>query len=226
MGLHLTLTSEWKHYRWGPVAPRERVPGLVDPEGYLWHGPEQVREHARPEEVEIEIRAQIARAIRLGLRPTHLDSHMGTLFEDFRFFEVYTRVARDTGIVPMIPAPTPDILREVGQPLADQYREAVKRLASSGYVVIDRLVLTLTETSLDARQKEFERLVEGLKPGLTELICHLAEDGEEIRHISGAWQRRVHDYAVMMSPRSRAVLREQSVALVGYRELGKLFRPG
>src|ERR1044071_8283855 len=86
-GLHLTLTSEWKLYRWGPLAGKSQVPGLVDQEGCLWHSIEQVVKKAKPEEIEREIRAQIERAETLGMPITHLDSNMGTLFARPDYFE-------------------------------------------------------------------------------------------------------------------------------------------
>ena len=75
-GLHLTLTSEWKDYRWEPLTGQ--VPGLIDREGAMWHRVEQVASHASADEVEAEIRAQVERALGMGYQPTHLDSHMGT----------------------------------------------------------------------------------------------------------------------------------------------------
>ena len=78
-GVHLCHTAEWGKYRWGPVAPREQVPGLVDPEGYMWRGVLDVYSHATPEQALIEGRAQIRRAQAAGVDITHLDSHMGTL---------------------------------------------------------------------------------------------------------------------------------------------------
>ena len=92
-GLHLTLTSEWDLYRWGPVAGKLAVPGLVDKEGCLWDNVDLVVKHASPDEVEKEIRAQIDRAQTMGIPVTHLDSHMGTLFASREYFERLVKIA-------------------------------------------------------------------------------------------------------------------------------------
>lgn len=102
-GLHLTLTSEWKKYRWGPLMGKPAVPGLVDEEGALWHSVPQVVQHASPDEVEAEIRAQLDRARTMGFEPTHLDSHMGTLFADMDFLERYIKVGIEEQIPVMFP---------------------------------------------------------------------------------------------------------------------------
>src|SRR5438874_8693503 len=73
LGLHLTLTSEWKIYRWGPVAPSNQVAGLLGPDGTLWSDTPSVAQHAKPDEVEREIRAQVERAMAIGIHPTHFD---------------------------------------------------------------------------------------------------------------------------------------------------------
>ena len=93
-GLHLTLTSEWKDYRWPPLSGRPAVPGLVDTEGALWRSVEQVAKNASPDEVETEIREQVRRAREMGFEPTHLDSHMGTLFATPEFIERYEQAGK------------------------------------------------------------------------------------------------------------------------------------
>src|SRR5436305_243489 len=95
LGLHLTLTSEWETYRWGTVAPADQVPSLYDPDGTLPNDESIVAKRAKPEEVERELRAQVDRALVLGIKPTHLDSHMGSLFTTPALFSVYTKVAHD-----------------------------------------------------------------------------------------------------------------------------------
>src|SRR5689334_4936420 len=90
-GLHLTLTSERVYYRWGPVASKDKVPSLVDENGYFHHDWATAAK-INPKEVELELRAQIERAYAMGVRPTHFDSHQYRLYENGKdLFEVVLR---------------------------------------------------------------------------------------------------------------------------------------
>ncbi|MFN3650274.1 MAG: polysaccharide deacetylase family protein [Armatimonadota bacterium] len=224
LGLHLTLTSEWQHYRWRPVTPPDRVPGLLDPDGFLWRRVEDVAKHARAEEVEREIRAQIDRALAFGLKPTHVDSHMGTLFSRPDFFEAYVKVAAETRLMPMLPGPTPEILLEARQ-LGIDYGKMVERLQAGGFVILDRLVTSLTGSTYEARMTEFEKLVRELKPGVTELIVHLAGNDEEIRHVTGNWEPRYNELRLCTDPAARKLLEREGVKRVSYRDLAPLWKP-
>ncbi len=125
-GLHLTLTSEWKDYRWGPLAGIPAVPGLVDEEGAMWHSVEQVAAHASADEVEQEIRQQVERALKLGYQPTHLDSHMGTLFATEDFLQRYIKVGAEYQIPVMIPGGHNTLLKQ-------GYRDqAIRELKKTG----------------------------------------------------------------------------------------------
>ena len=95
LGLHLTLTAEWQTYRWGPIASRALVPSLVGPDGYFYPNSAEVVKHAKLDEVEIEIRAQIERAKSMGLQPSHLDAHMHALYASAELFNVFLKVARE-----------------------------------------------------------------------------------------------------------------------------------
>ena len=128
-GLHLTLTSEWKKYRWGPLMGKPAVPGLVDEEGAMWHSVAQVVEHASPDEIEAEIRAQLDRALTMGFEPTHMDSHMGTLFADIDFLQRYIKVGIEYQIPVMFPGGHISFLKE------DYRQEAKEELKKQGKYV-------------------------------------------------------------------------------------------
>ena len=99
VGIHLTLNSEWKNYRWGPVTGREAVPTLVDTNGYFFQSSAALYAN-KPDvrEVEKELRAQIDRALRSGLRIDYVDYHMGTAIRYPELREVTERLAREFGL--------------------------------------------------------------------------------------------------------------------------------
>jgi chitin disaccharide deacetylase len=125
-GLHLTLTSEWRDYRWGPLAGVLAVPGLVDSEGALWNSVAGVVTYATADEVDREMRAQIDRAERMGLHPTHLDSHMGTVFASPAFLEKYVQLGIEKQIPVMMPGGHDAYIR------ADRKQDLISRLKREG----------------------------------------------------------------------------------------------
>jgi hypothetical protein len=99
VGIHLTLNSEWKNYRWGPVSGRSAVPTLVDADGYFFSSSEALYRN-RPDlnEVEMELRAQIQRALRSGLKIDYVDYHMGTAIRYPEFRAIVERLAAEFGL--------------------------------------------------------------------------------------------------------------------------------
>jgi len=94
-GVHLAHTSEWATIKWGPVANKSEVPGLVDPQGYLWPDIMSVYKNSTPEQAYIEARAQVKKAMAAGIDVTHLDSHMGTMQFNEAYFQIYRRLAKE-----------------------------------------------------------------------------------------------------------------------------------
>lgn len=209
LGLHLTLTSEWQTYRWGPVASRDEVPGLLGPDGDLWPDVPFVTKHATAAEVEKEIRAQVERAMKVGIHPTHVDSHMGTLFMP-AYFPVYVKVARDFGL-PFLAVRTPDAPPAMLALLKDSD-------ILPGAIVVAGAVKPEDWTSY------YLGVIRSLKPGLTELIVHLAYDDAEMQAITvghpaygSAWRQR--DFDVITGSDFRQALKDNHVTLIGWRAI-------
>jgi predicted glycoside hydrolase/deacetylase ChbG (UPF0249 family) len=217
LGLHLTLTSEWTSFRWGPVSPRDRVTSLLDKDGYFYLTESDAAAHADPKEVELEITAQIERARALGIQPTHLDSHMGTLYQNKALFEVFLRVARNQKL-PVRVAKTwfarPDFLPSTLKP---------------DDVYIDRVLDINQSVTPGDWSKFYSDAIKKLEPGVTELVIHLAYDDAEMRGATfnhpdwgAAWRQR--DFEFFTSDAFRKLLQENQIKLITWRELGKLIK--
>ena len=216
-GLHLTLTSERIYYRWGPVAPRDKVPSLVDADGYFHHdwSPET---RIDPKEVEIELRAQLARALAMGVRPTHLDSHQNRLFQtNIELFATLLRVAHENNLPVLIPrgwfADFPFLEKSIG----------------AQDVVIDR-VITIGPGVPPANWNDFyKNALQHLEPGVTEFVIHLAYSDSEMKAATrerdtwGAeWRQR--DFDFFTSTEFQQLLRKNGIHLITWRDIDRVKR--
>jgi predicted glycoside hydrolase/deacetylase ChbG (UPF0249 family) len=215
LGLHLTLTSEWTHYRWGPVTPKDRVSSLLDKDGYFRLIETDAAQKADPKEVELEIRAQVERAKALGIVPTHLDSHMGTLYQSKELFDVFLRVARDYKLPVRV-------AKEWGPRI-----EVLQASITPNDVFIDRILDINPTVAPQDWAKFYSDAIRKLEPGVTEVVIHLAYDDGEMRGATfdhpnwgAAWRQR--DFDFFTSDAFRKLLAENQIKLITWRELGKL----
>ncbi len=233
-GLHLTLTSEWKDYRWHPLSGRPNVPGLVDPEGAMWRSVELVARNASADEVETEIREQLKRARDMGFEPTHLDSHMGTLFATPEFIQRYVKVGIENQIPVMFPGGHATMISKQiklsgGQ--RSQLREVGEMLWNAGLPVLDDLHNVSygfeypKESDLPDEElrkiatEQYIETIQKLKPGLSMVIMHCTAPSEIFQYIGSSGRIRKADMLAMTDPAFRKFLEEEKIILTTWREL-------
>ncbi len=220
-GVHLTLTSEWKNYRWGPVAGKPAVPGLTDTDGYLWHNVSDVVAHAAADEVETEIRAQIDKALSMGIVPTHLDAHMGTCFHPL-FIDRYVKVGIEKKIPVLIFGGHMQHIGNEAGPLRLLVLSIAQRVWEAGLPVIDDLVTRPTSAKdYEKKKAELIKLLRDMKPGITEIIVHCTVQTEVFSHISGSGPNREAELRLLTDPDIKAFIESEGIVLTTWRELKK-----
>lgn len=233
-GLHLTLNAEWKDYRWGPLSGKTQVPGLTDSEGAMWRGVGDVVKHATADEVEMEIRAQVERARTMGFEPTHLDSHMGTLFASPAFIEKYIKIGIEYQIPIMFPGGHNTLIAAaLKNTSADMQmaRSVGKKLWEAGLPVLDDLYndsyswkpspgVYANDQQLQAyKTGKYIEVLKSLKPGITMIIMHCTNTTEVFKHISDSGPTRRGDYLAMMDPKLKQFIEKEGIILTTWREM-------
>ena len=209
LGLHLVLTSEWDTYRWGSVAPNDKVPSLHEPDGTMPKDTRTVATRAKQDEVERELRAQIDRAYAIGLKPTHVDSHMGALFNTGELFSTYVKVARSYRL---------PFLGFISAP-----RAGGQSALQPGDIFPDTVIVA-DNVPVERWNQFYLDAVKNLKPGLSEILFHLGHDDAELKAVTvthdaygSAWRQR--DYDLVSSAAWKQALKDNKVVLVTWREI-------
>ncbi|EFK07768.1 YdjC-like protein [delta proteobacterium NaphS2] len=224
IGLHLTLTSEWETWRWSTVAEEEDVPGLLDGDEFMWPSAAEVVQNARPEEVEKEIRAQIQKAFSLGVKPTHVDTHMGTLYASNAFSKVYMDIAEEY----QIPARVIDLsndamvqkLKELGYPVTDDLIAV-----SNNYAMpkLDDFGAVPGGTSYEEVRAQFFEQVQSLNSGITEITFHPSVKSDNLKEITDSWQQRVWEAQLFSDPEVINFLEKEEIIFTTWKELMKRY---
>lgn len=226
LGLHLTLTAEWDFYKWNGVLPSNEIPSLVNEQDYFYAAVSDVVSNSDPAEVEKEIRAQIERAMDFGINPTHLDSHMGTLFAHPDFFEAYLKVGKEYKIPVLVPD---SWLQDVNYP--KEQRERMMKLAEDYPVHVQQVIMLNSQTPESEWFEAYDRAIKDLEPGLNEILLHPAYDNAEMQAMTinkyhsfeAAWRQRDYDY--FTSQRLKDLLEEENIQLVTWGEIKDLMYP-
>jgi len=211
LGIHLALTSEWTSFRWGPLSPVDEVPSLLDPDGYLPLLETAVAQNAKVGEAERELRAQLEKAKKAGVRITHVDSHMNSLFQTPPLIDLYRRLAHEYGV------PLRWDRGMTAPPGATMAAEDV---------IVDRTIAL--EPGVDPKnwRTAYEKLLAPLPPGVYLMVVHLAGFDQEMYGATGdhpdwgaAW--RQYDLDVVSSPDFRDFLKKNGFVLTTWKDVAR-----
>jgi chitin disaccharide deacetylase len=223
-GVHLTLNCEWRHYRWGPVASRDRVPSLLDKDGYLWRSTREVAEHVKVEEAAIELRAQIDRALQFGIPLTHLDTHMGAVMSRPDLLELYVRLGVEYDLPVLYLRNFDERLAQVYPGLVARGRDMLNLLDAHHLPVLDHMAQIYGDPASTTRREAYLETLRNLKPGVSQLIVHCGYDDAELRAITTSAPRRDEDRRIFSDPEVIAFIREQGINVITWRQFREMTR--
>ncbi|HEX4850650.1 MAG TPA: polysaccharide deacetylase family protein [Puia sp.] len=219
LGIHLTLTSEWKNYRWGPVSGTTQSPSLANKRGFLYDDVDSLGKMAQLKDVERELRAQIERSIQFGVYPSHLDSHMGSCFFRKDYFLIYLQLSREYHIPCLL---NRDAFRLI-------YGINLDELLKPQDVVVDRIFMAFPQDYSKGMPNYYAQVISSLKPGLSCILLHAAYNNEEMQAVTvdhpdygAAWRQA--DFDFFTSDACKKLLDENHVHVISWREIKeKLF---
>ena len=198
VGIHLTLNAEWKNYRWGPVAGRSVVPSLVDSNGYFFPSRALLfGNNPKLSEIETELRGQIERAVRSGVRIDYVDYHMGAAMQTLE-------------------------TRAIVEKLAAEYHLAISRYFDE--VDVENGYGVATENKLDTLLVNTKKMTLG---GTKLFVIHVGIDDAELNamedlNVFGLKNMGKHRQAEMnalLSPQFQSLIHSPKYRLINYRQL-------
>jgi predicted glycoside hydrolase/deacetylase ChbG (UPF0249 family) len=218
-GIHLTLTSEWERYFFGGVSPSTAISNLVNEYGYFYPTVEEFAKHANAVEVEVEMRAQIEKALAFGIKPTHLDNHMGSILASPEYYRLLLKLGHEYKIPVLIPA---DIIVN----FAPQMLDAMKK----DNIVVDHFFMVNHASEAKRWGDPYLKFIENMQPGLNEIIVHLANNTDETRaimvnHSDFGAEWRQNDLDFVLGSDFRNALKKNNIQLVTWRQIGEVQYP-
>ncbi|MDQ3101018.1 MAG: polysaccharide deacetylase family protein [Bacteroidota bacterium] len=217
-GVHLTLTSEWNTYKWKPVLSADRVPSLVDENGFFHASSAAVNHHAHVQEVEKELRAQIEKYIASGLQPTHLDTHMTVAITNPEFLKIYLKLGREYRL--------PILLNDQ---LCKWFEIELRDHTTEKDFVLDGLFMANPYDHEKGLFEYYTQVLQNMPAGVNCMLVHTGFNNDEMKEITGGdipygsnWRQLDLDF--FTSATCEQLIRDNDIRLITWKEIKqKLF---
>lgn len=213
VGIHLTMTAEWELYKWGGLSSSDKIASLLDKNGYFYASVEELAKVGKGADAETELRAQINRAISLGVKPTHIDTHMGSVLANPELIMVYLKLSDEYHLPVLFPRSYTGMLPP-----------DIAKVYSSKIFLLDNLFMLEPQMITGTWADAYKKGISEMKPGLNQMIVHLAIDNDEIKAIcqghpdfGSAWRQNDLDY--VLSSEFRDILKANNIVLIGWKQV-------
>lgn len=226
IGVHLTLTSEWEHYRWRPISTVSSASGLIDGDGFMWRRIPMLRQHVVAEAAEAEMRAQIDTALAAGIRVTHLDTHMGAALTP-ELIDVYLRLGHDYALPVLFPRGASGYIEALNMGPVDPsvYEARLAGIEATGNPVVDHVAMTPGGPSAES-DGAYRRLVAAVPPGLSFLAFHCCAPGDIEAIVPPRAHWRTDEFRIFQDTAFLDWVAGTGIHLIGFRQIRKLMDAG
>jgi predicted glycoside hydrolase/deacetylase ChbG (UPF0249 family) len=219
IGIHTTLSSEWDNYFFGGILPAATIPDLLNSKGYFYPSVEEFTKHAKADQVEKELRAQIERALSFGVKPSHIDNHMGTAMTTPEYYQILLKLGKEYRLPVLIPS---DMIAAISPQLLD--------VLSKGNVMVDHLFMINQASPAKQWGAPYLNFIANMKPGLNEIIVHLAKNTDEtqaimVNHPDFGAEWRQNDLDFVLSDEFKKAIKDHNIKLVTWRQIGQVQYP-
>lgn len=221
IGVHITLTNEWENYKWKTVSLN--TPGLLGPDGHMYPDCASVSKNASPEEVEVEMRAQIEAALGIGIKPTHLDSHMGCVFYGRpEYLASFIKLAKEYGIPPMLN-------KEIIDGVVKTNPKLFEGIDVDNLPMVDQVgMLYPNDYDQIGSEAFYTNWLNNLSAGVNVLLIHVAYDDAEMQavtirhpHFNAPWRQA--DFDFFTSEKARKLILDNDIKLVTWKQIGTFY---
>lgn len=208
-GVHLTVINDLDTYRYGPLAPRDTVPSLVDESGNFYREGrmQEFLALARVDELEVEFRTQIETVRSAGLKPTHLDWHCLHSGGRADIFDMTRGLAKEYGLaVRVAQLPLNEKVQREGLPTVD-------------YELVDSFRIDTV-----GKSARYVQMLRALPVGLSEWAVHPSLGTAESQAFDDGWPVRRADFDFFVSEEAREIIRQEGIVVLSYKPLQEVWR--
>ena len=211
LGVHLTVTSEWKFHKWGGVLSNNDISSLLNSKNNFYWNKRKFTKYSKIKELHDELQAQVDLAISMGMNISHIDSHEGALFFDPDVFKTYLKIAENNNLLAFVPVQA-----------SVHFDESFPKPKHA--VIIDQFFMAEAGINHEEMEEYYLDILDNLKPGLSEIIVHFGLDDDKMKEITvdkidygSKW--REMDYKIFNSEKFINSIKKNNIKLINYKDL-------